>query len=85
MTAPNISAWRRKTAGDLTTTLQVSSHPDTSVPTLPATDARSALVNAQCTAGQLFEVDVPNPAPYPLPTTQSLPVPETGTRPHTPV
>ena len=77
--APNISAWRRKTAGDLTSTLQVSAHPDTSVPALPATDARSALVKAQCSASQLFELDVTHPVPYPVPSTQAQPTQEPGT------
>ena len=76
--APNISEWRRKNSGDLTTSLQVTRSPDVSVPTLPATDARSALVRAQCTLGQLIEVDLNNPAPYPLPSTQSLPSQEAG-------
>ena len=34
--APNISAWRRKTVGDLTSTLGFSK-PDNAVPSLPAT------------------------------------------------
>jgi phospholipase C len=76
--APNISRWRRQTAGDLTTTLQVRGTADTSVPALPPTDPRSALVNAECTASQLFELDVANPAPYPVPTSQSMPGQEPG-------
>jgi phospholipase C len=83
VTAPNLSAWRRKTAGDLTTSLQTTRNPDTSVPSLPATDPRSALVAAQCTASQLIELDVANPAPYPVPANQSLPTQESGTRRHT--
>ena len=76
--APNISAWRRRNTGDLTSTLQVTRPPDTSVPTLPATDARSPAVLAQCTPAQLSELDLNNPAPYPVPTTQALPPQEPG-------
>ena len=76
--APNISAWRRQTSGDLTTTLQLG-QVDLSVPKLPATDARSTTVHTECTASQLFELDVTDPAPYPVPTPQALPVQEPGT------
>jgi len=76
---PNVSAWRRRTAGDLTATLQLPGSPDVSVPALPATAARSPLVLRQCTAGQLFELDVTDPQPYPLPATQALPAQEPGT------
>jgi phospholipase C len=76
--APNISAWRRSVTGDLTTTLHVTT-PDTSVPKLPATaGANERLVKTECTAGQLFEVDVSDPAPYPLPTDQRIPSQEPG-------
>jgi phospholipase C len=77
--APNISAWRRSVTGDLTTTLHVSS-PDTSVPRLPATAGTAdRVVKAECTSLQLLEVDVKNPAPYPLPTSQRIPSQEPGT------
>jgi phospholipase C len=75
--APNISDWRRETCGDLTGTLSTS-HSDTSVPGLPATNPKSKLVDAECTAGQLFELDVSNPAPYPLPAHQQKPSQEPG-------
>jgi phospholipase C len=75
--APNISAWRRSVTGDLTATLHAAS-PDTSVPSLPATDARSSVVTSECTSGQEIEVDVNNPAPYPVPTSQQLPTQEPG-------
>jgi phospholipase C len=76
--APNISDWRRSVTGDLTSTLHVTS-PDTSVPQLPATSGTAdPLVKTQCTAGQLLEVDVNNPAPYPIPTHQSIPSQEPG-------
>ncbi len=76
--APNISAWRRATSGDLTGTLQVRDKPDVSVPALPPTQAHGALVHAQCTLSQLTELDVTNPAPYPLPTQQMVPAQEPG-------
>jgi len=76
--APNLSDWRRKTSGDLTGALNTS-HRDNAVPALPPTDARSKLVSAQCTTSQLFEVDLTDPAPYPLPARQMLPSQEPGT------
>ncbi|HXQ62139.1 MAG TPA: alkaline phosphatase family protein [Acidimicrobiales bacterium] len=76
--APNISAWRRSVTGDLTTTLHVTS-PDASIPTLPATAGKSdPVVGSECTSGQLFEIDVKNPAPYPLPAHQEIPHQEPG-------
>ena len=76
--APNISAWRRGVTGDLTATLHVTS-PDTSVPALPPTAGKTdPRVLSECTTGQLAEVDVSNPAPYPLPTDQRIPDQEPG-------
>jgi phospholipase C len=75
--APNISSWRRSTCGDLTATLNVANS-DTSLPPLPVTDARSARVKAECTDIQLLEVDVANPAPYPVPSPQQMPSQEPG-------
>ncbi|HUY86617.1 MAG TPA: alkaline phosphatase family protein [Acidimicrobiales bacterium] len=43
----NISAWRRKTVGDLTSTLDPKKG-DTSVPTLPSTEHGSPLLSAVC-------------------------------------
>ncbi len=78
VTAPNISAWRRKVTGDLTSTLHVAS-PDTSIPTLPVTRGRSdARVKAECQPLQLIEVDVAKPVPYPVPTDQTMPSQEPG-------
>jgi phospholipase C len=75
--APNISAWRRKAVGDLTSTLHVST-PDRSVPSLPATASHPAVVARECQASQLVTVDLPNPAPYPLPNPQKMPTQEPG-------
>ncbi len=77
--APNITAWRRSVTGDLTTTLHVGS-PDSSVPKLPVTLGRSdPRVKRECQPSQLIEFDLMNPAPYPVPTAQSLPTQEPGT------
>jgi phospholipase C len=76
--APNISSWRRRTAGDLASTLS-GQRPDPQVPPLPATDARSALVQRECTSLQLDEIDVAHPVPYPVPAVQRLPRQEPGT------
>jgi len=69
---PNISAWRRKTAGDLTTALRLGEH-DMSVPKLP--DPAALLALQQEEAATL-------PAPV-VPTVQQVPHQEPGTRPHT--
>ncbi|HEY5025489.1 MAG TPA: alkaline phosphatase family protein, partial [Acidimicrobiales bacterium] len=79
VTAPNITAWRRSVTGDLTSTLHLGS-PDTSVPPLPVTPGRSdPRVKAECQPSQLIEYEMTNPAPYPLPATQSMPTQEPGT------
>jgi phospholipase C len=76
--APNISAWRRRVTGDLTSTLHVGS-PDASVPSFPATAGRSdPRVLGQCSSGQLVGVEVSNPVPYPVPTEQRIPSQEAG-------
>ncbi len=76
--APNISDWRRRVTGDLTSTLHVST-PDTSVPKLPATAGKTdPAVLGECVPLQLLEVDVSNPVPYPLPTDQKMPSQEPG-------
>lgn len=73
--APNLSAWRRRTVGDLTSTLRLAS-PNTSVPTLPPTsDAQPA----GCQSGDLLEVNGPK-APYPVPNRQRMPRQETTRR-----
>jgi phospholipase C len=73
---PNLSAWRRRVTGDLTSTLHVSS-PDTSVPSLPTPDQNDPRVARECQAPQLAEVDVQSP-PYPLPANQQMPTQEPG-------
>jgi len=77
VTAPNITPWRRATAGDLTSTLQLT-RADTSVPALPPTDARGPTVLSECTTGQLIELNVNDPVPYPVPSPQVAPTQEPG-------
>jgi phospholipase C len=67
---PNISAWRRKTVGDLVDTLDFS-HRDMSIPKLPAT-APLAAASANACAHNL--------PPVPTLINQQMPVQEPGTR-----
>jgi phospholipase C len=77
VTAPNISAWRRKTVGDLTATLHMNNSRQ-SLPALPATTDDPTYVAAKgCTQGDLFEIADNQPA-YPLATAQSMPTHEPG-------
>jgi phospholipase C len=78
--APNISAWRRRVAGDLTSTL----HPrtgDASVPTLPSTsqDQRANMGAMGCTDDSVLQQTPESDMPvYPVPTQQSMPRQETA-------
>jgi len=75
--APNISRWRRGVTGDLTSTLQITSA-DPSIPTLPQTPGLAdPRVQRGCDAAQIAGGDV-TVAPYPLPSTQSMPSQEPG-------
>ena len=71
--APNISAWRRKTAGDLTSTLHPG-HADTSVPSLPSTagDTMADILAEGITEIQILNLDTDMPV-YPVPQHQSMP------------
>ena len=71
--APNISAWRRATVGDLTSTLHVR-HSDSTVPTLPSTadDQMANMAALGCTTGDIYEISNPQP-PYPVPVHQVMP------------
>jgi phospholipase C len=71
--APNISAWRRATAGDLTSTLHMRRH-DPSVPALPSTanDQMANMAALGCGTGDIFEVNNDQP-PYPVPSPQVMP------------
>ncbi|MCC3769653.1 alkaline phosphatase family protein [Streptomyces sp. UNOC14_S4] len=69
---PNISAWRRRTVGDLTSALRLS-HGDTSFPELPD-------------PAPLYELEQREAATLPppaVPTTQTMPRQEPGHRPRT--
>jgi phospholipase C len=81
---PNISAWRRRTVGDLTTALDVT-RPNASLPPLPAMEPVLATQTEACgpsavTATALDNVGATgNPGPvYPLPDPQRLPRQERG-------
>src|SRR6185437_15346134 len=74
--APNISAWRRKHTGDLTSTLHMNTS-DKTVPKLPSTadDQEANVMALGCTSLQIDEVDNHMPS-YPVPTHQSMPTQE---------
>src|ERR1700677_1253548 len=80
VTAPNISSWRRHTAGDLTSAL----HPkrsDPTVPKLPSTskDKMANVMALGCTEAAIIEAALPSAMPvYPVPTVQSMPKQETA-------
>jgi phospholipase C len=72
---PNLSAWRRSVAGDLTSTLLASA--DASVPALPVTPRYPRSVTNECSVAELVEVDIPA-TPYPVPSPQVMPTQEPG-------
>jgi phospholipase C len=80
VTAPNISAWRRHTAGDLTSAL----HPkrsDPTVPKLPSTskDQEANVMALGCTEAAIIEAAPATAMPvYPVPAVQSMPKQETA-------
>jgi phospholipase C len=76
--APNISAWRRKTAGDLTPTLHMG-HKDVSSPALPSTsnDLPANVMAEGCSQLDILEV-AGNQPPYPVPGDQVMPRQEAG-------
>ncbi|MGP0029863.1 MAG: phospholipase C [Acidimicrobiales bacterium] len=71
--APNLSAWRRETAGDLTSTLHLGSS-DVSPPPLPSTarDQSADVMAEGCTEGDILEFASDQPA-YPVPRHQTMP------------
>jgi phospholipase C len=69
---PNLSAWRRFTAGDLTSALNFQK-PDQSIPNLPSTLPAVQQVIQQCIA------NLAGTTSYPVPATQALPPQEAGT------
>ncbi len=71
ISVPNISAWRRKTVGDLTSTLSVT-RGASSMPELATTSQDSPAVQRECQANQLNEIPVPM-AQYPVTAPQTMP------------
>jgi phospholipase C len=69
---PNLSAWRRAAVGDLTSALNFKK-PDQSIPNLPSTLPALQQVIEECTANLAGTI------PYSVPSTQTLPVQESGT------
>jgi phospholipase C len=70
---PNLSAWRRRTTGDLAATLHMGSSTP-GLPALPATAQHSSTVAMECVASQQIEIN--GGPPYPIPTTQAMPIQE---------
>ncbi len=78
--APNISAWRRRVAGDLTSALHPR-HGDPSVPKLPSTskDQTANVMAEGCTEAAIVEAAPDSAMPvYPVPAQQSMPRQETA-------
>jgi phospholipase C len=71
---PNLSAWRRAAVGDMTTALNFKAL-DTSIPSLPSTAPALQQVIQECTA------NLAGTTPYAVPSTQAMPMQETGTAP----
>ncbi|HVB93476.1 MAG TPA: alkaline phosphatase family protein [Acidimicrobiales bacterium] len=76
--APNISSWRRRTVGDLTSTLRMGSA-DTTRPNLPSTagDTVAAVTAEGCQTSDILEIDSGQP-PYPMAAVQVMPTQEPG-------
>ncbi|WP_153141646.1 phosphocholine-specific phospholipase C [Paraburkholderia agricolaris] len=66
---PNISPWRRSVCGDLTSAFNFKT-PDATAPSLPSTSTYVSTGNSECS-------NLPAPT---VPTTQSMPAQESGTR-----
>jgi len=76
--APNISSWRRRTTGDLTSALHPR-HADASVPALPSTahDQMPDMAALGCSEAAVLGV-APSLPHYPVPAHQSMPHQEPG-------
>ena len=72
----SISDWRMATAGNLTSTLPTLTSPVTKVPKLPTTSGSTTtgVVGRECEGIQITELNPPTSA-YPIPATQTQPVP----------
>ncbi len=75
--APNISAWRRRHTGDLTSALHMG-HAEVAGPKLPSTahDQQADMAALGCTAADIVEAANNQPV-YPVPVHQSMPRQET--------
>ncbi|HEY5025282.1 MAG TPA: alkaline phosphatase family protein [Acidimicrobiales bacterium] len=71
---PNVSAWRRATAGNLTGALPMLATPRTAKPLLPATSESTStgVVGEECSGVQIAEINLAL-GPYPIPATQTQP------------
>jgi phospholipase C len=71
--APNVSAWRRRTAGDLTSTLHMHTK-NAARPILPSTanDLPANVMAEGCDQGDILEIDSNQPN-YPIPLPQTMP------------
>jgi phospholipase C len=76
--APNISSWRRRTTGDLTSALHMG-HADASLPALPSTthDQMPDMAALGCSQAAILNVASSLPH-YPVPAHQSMPRQEPG-------
>jgi phospholipase C len=76
--APNISSWRRRTTGDLTSALHIG-HADASLPALPSTahDQMADMAALGCSEAAILNVASSLPR-YPVPLHQSMPRQESG-------
>jgi phospholipase C len=87
VTAPNISAWRRETVGDLTGTLPTLMAPVTKVSHLPVTsDDESAPPVDECSSDEILEIN-PSPSsvsPFPVAKHQKMPKQTSGALKQTP-
>jgi phospholipase C len=81
VTAPNLTAWRRATVGDMTTTLNMAAPPNHTVPALPQPNFADQRVLSECIpAAIISEVEESSPLvpTYPVPP-NSMPSQEPGT------
>jgi phospholipase C len=85
VSVPNLTRWRRRVTGDLTTAFNFVA-PNQNVPTLPATSPNDPITvqdNCPVIAISLVNETVTEATvgPYPFPSTQSVPSQDSGTRP----
>lgn len=76
--APNVTAWRRQTVGDLTSTLDLAS-PDTSMPSLPATTEANPALGSECPTPTNIVAFLETPEALNVPVNTTVPAQEPGT------